>query len=56
MKLYKVTNIDKTPQMWRGYVIEPGKSIITPKPPEESYTFKVEPYEEKKKSGILKEE
>jgi len=46
---FKVTNIDKTAQIWREERIEPKESIITENPPEANYTFKVEPVEEKAK-------
>lgn len=44
---FKVTNIDKTTQRWRGELIEPGKSVVTENPPEESYTFEVKSLKEK---------
>ena len=49
---FKVTNTDKTTQRWRNQFIKPGEYIVTERPPKASYTFKVEPYEEKKSQKI----
>jgi len=54
-KQYKVTNTDVTPQWFHGTLVEVGESVVTDRPPEESYSFSVEPIEEKKKKKTKEE-
>jgi hypothetical protein len=54
-KRYRVKNTDVTKQKLLGQLIDVGETVITDRPPKESYSFSVKPVEEKKKTKIEEE-